>query len=87
MNPTPSGNPLYDWFGLNRELFLSINGMHTPLLDWLMISASAIGHPRMYPFYLAALLWLHWRRRVVDLRGLVTLAIAYVAISMALSPS
>lgn len=86
MTPIPSGNPMYDWFGLNRELFLFINGMHTPALDWLMVFASAIGHPRMFPYYMAVLLWLHWRRRAGDLRGLVTLAVAYVALSMWMVP-
>ena len=78
---------MYDWFGLNRELFLVINGLHTPLLDWLMVSASAIGHPRMYPFYMAVLLLLHWRGRAVALRGLATLAIAYPVVSMAIVPA
>lgn len=77
---------MYDWFGLNRELFLFVNGMHTPYLDWLMVSASALGHPRMYPFYMAALLLLHWRGRAVALRGLATLAIAYPTISMVIVP-
>jgi membrane-associated phospholipid phosphatase len=86
MIPNSTGNPMYDWFGLNRELFLFINGLHTPFLDWLMVSASAIGHPRMYPFYMAVLLLLHWRGRAVALRGLATLAIAYPTISMAIVP-
>jgi membrane-associated phospholipid phosphatase len=86
MIPISTGNPIYDWFGLNRELFLLFNRMHTPLLDSFMIFASAIGHPRMYPFYMAALLWVHWRRGAIALRGLATLAIAYVAISMTIVP-
>jgi undecaprenyl-diphosphatase len=77
---------MYDWFGLNRELFRFINGMHTPYLDWLMGLASAVGHPRLYPFYMAALLLLHWRGWAVPLRGLATLAIAYPIISMVIVP-
>lgn len=86
MNAISTGNPAYDWFGLNRELFLFVNGMQTPFVDWLMILASALGHPQTYPFYLAALLWLHWRRGAIALRGLATLAIAYPTVSMAIVP-
>jgi undecaprenyl-diphosphatase len=40
----------------------------------------------MYPFYMGALLLLHWRGRAVALRGLATLALAYPIISMAVVP-
>lgn len=78
---------LYDWWGLNITLFERINGLHWAPFDTLMLVVTTLGHPNMYPFYLAAALWQAWRRPVgLVLRNVATFAIAYPLVSMIAVP-
>lgn len=80
-------NPLYDFFGLNKSLFLLINHIHAPILDQIMLSASWLGHPNLYPFYMAALLLLTWFRPLtMPLSNVVVFAVSYVATSLIIVP-
>ncbi|PWB54684.1 MAG: PAP2 family protein [Nitrosomonadales bacterium] len=87
-NVTEPGNPLYDCFGLNKSLFLLINKIHAPVLDQVMLSVTWLGHPRLYPFYMAALLLLSWRKPgIMPLRNLVVFTVSYVATSLIIVPT
>lgn len=78
---------LYDWFGLNTRLFEAINGYHTPALDGLVLTASTLGHPNLFPFYIAAALWISWRMpTTLALRNVLTFALGYLLTSIVLVP-
>ncbi|BBP04987.1 hypothetical protein TPL01_25840 [Sulfuriferula plumbiphila] len=51
-------NPLYAWGGLNRLLFLWINGFHSAYWDALMLTMTALGDHANYPIYMALALLL-----------------------------
>lgn len=79
---------LYDWWGLNVALFAQINGVRWPPLDNFLAIMSALGHPGLYPLYLAAALWRAWRRPIAGAtRNVLTLAIAYPLVSMIVVPA
>ncbi|NSL54750.1 phosphatase PAP2 family protein [Uliginosibacterium aquaticum] len=78
----------YDWSGLNTQCFLLINGYHAPALDALMLGITNLGHPALYPFYLAvALVWSHARPASLPLRNVAIFALSYVLVSMLLVPA
>ena len=80
-------SPFYDWFGLNNRLFLWLNGWRTPVLDALMVAASGLGHPRMYPVYIAIALWVAWRKpRLLPMRNPVVFAFGYALVSVVIVP-
>lgn len=80
-------NQIYDWFGLNKSLFLLINSIHTPFLDRLMLVVTYLGHPQLYPFYIAFMLVLMWRKpSVIPPRNIVTFSVSYVLISTFIIP-
>lgn len=84
---TGAVHPAYDWFGLNGQLFALVNDVRAPALDALMLSASALGHPRLYPFYVALALWISWRRPdVLPRRNLVVFAAAFALVSALIVP-
>ena len=81
------GSDLYDWFGINRHLFILINKTHTPALDQFMIMVSYLGHPRLYPFYIAAALLLMWiKPAMMPQRNVVTFSVSYVVTSIYFIP-
>lgn len=81
------GNPLYEWFGLNESLFLSINKVHAPVLDQLMLLVTWLGHPRLFVFYIVFVLLLMWfKPDMMPQRNVVVLAVSYVITSMLLVP-
>ncbi len=49
-------NTFYDWFGLNREIFLTVNNWRGPFIDPLMILWTKIGDFRNMPWLLGAIL-------------------------------
>lgn len=78
---------LYGWGGLNEAMFLLVNRHHGPTLDSIALAITALGHPKLYPFYLAiALSWSAWRPASLPLRNVATFAIGYVVLSMVLVP-
>ena len=78
---------LYDWFGINQQLFILINKIHTPILDQFMLLVTSLGHPRLYPFYIAAALLLMWLRpSLMPQRNVVTFALSYVVTSIYFVP-
>ncbi len=81
------GNNLYDWFGLNQSIFLSINNLHAPVLDQFMLFVTFLGHPRLYPFYIASTLLLMWfKPGMMPQRNVVTFAVSYIVTSIFLVP-
>lgn len=79
---------IYDWFGLNNSLFLLINGMHAPLLDQCMLGITWLGHPRLFPFYIAAALLLAWRKpATLPLRNIVAFTLSYAIVSTLVVPA
>lgn len=52
---------LYDWFGLNRWVFLSINGQESATLDAVMQALSWMGDYRLFPVYLGVGMTVAWR--------------------------
>lgn len=82
-----SDSAVYDWFGLNRGLFLFVNGLHAPIVDSLMVAVSWLGHPRLFPFYVTAMLVLAWRTpRWMPLRKIVVFALSYMLTSVLIIP-
>ena len=78
---------VYDWFGFNRGLFLFVNGIRAPLIDSLMVGISWLGHPRMFPYYIASMLVLAWRTPAsMPLRNVVTFAASYALTSALIIP-
>jgi len=78
---------LYDWFGMNRQLFLLINGYHPSGLDNLMLLVTTLGHPKLFPFYMAAALVFMWRKpTILPSRNVATFGVSYVVISLLLIP-
>ena len=76
------GNNLYDWFGINQELFMLINKMHTPVIDQFMLLVTSLGHPRLFPFYIAVALLITWLKpNAMPLRNIVTFALSYIVTS------
>ena len=56
---------LYDWGGLNRELFSAINGFRGPLIDPLMLAGTQLGDVWNAAWIALALLLLIASRRVL----------------------
>lgn len=85
---TSPENYLYDWFGLNKSLFFMINKIHAPVLDQIMLTITWLGHPGLYPFYIAvALLWA-WRwPKTMRLRNVVVFALGYLVSSVVVIPA
>lgn len=78
---------LYDWFGMNQQLFLIINRFHTPALDNVMLLVTALGHPKLFPFYIALALVIMWRNPTqLPARNVATFAVSYVLLSLWLIP-
>jgi len=79
---------LYNWFGLNKGLFMLINGFHAPVIDQVMMTATRLGHPALFPFYVSTVLLIMWRRPdLMPRRNVVIFAVSYVIVSMLLVPS
>lgn len=80
-------NHFYDWFGFNKSLFLLINKIHAPLLDQAMLLATWLGHPVLYPFYMAAALLLTWRQpSMLPQQNVVVFALSYAITSALVVP-
>jgi membrane-associated phospholipid phosphatase len=57
------------------------------VLDAIMLTASALGHPNRYPFYLAFALWCSWRWPARLAPGnVVVFAVGFVLVSALLVP-
>lgn len=77
----------YDWYGLNDALFLFLNGFHAVWFDRFMQGLTSLGHPALYPFYIAlALCWSLARPASLPLRNVAVFAVAYVSVSVILVP-
>lgn len=84
---TVTDNPLYDWFGLNKAIFLSINALHGPVFDQTALLITHLGAPHLFPFYLALVLLIRWRRPAsMPMRNLVVFAVSYALISPLIIP-
>lgn len=80
-------NALYDWFGLNTWAMLKVNELHWPALDSVMLAATTLSHPNLYPVYLAIALWGSWRApRVLPLRSVLAFALAFPMVSIVVVP-
>lgn len=72
-------NPLYAWGGLNRLLFLWINGLHSTYWDALMLIMTALGNHANYPLYMAlALLLSAWRPLWLPRNNVLIFGVGYV---------
>ena len=81
------GNNIYDWFGINQGIFLSINTIHTPALDQFMLFVTFLGHPRLFPFYIASILLLMWLKpAMMPQRNVVTFAVSYIVTAIFFVP-
>lgn len=77
----------YDWYGLNTEIFLAINQYHAPAFDRLMLALDVLAHPRLFPVYIAAMLWMAWRAPgTLPMRNVVCFATGYLLVSMTAVP-
>ena len=77
----------YNWFGFNEELFLLINGIHSPGLDQLMSLVTSLGHPQLFPFYIMLALVLMWYKPVsMSQQNVVTFSVSYILISAIIVP-
>lgn len=79
---------LYDWLGCNEALFRLVNGWRSPALDSVMVAASGLGHPQLYPFYLPLALWaaLRWPARLPP-RSVLSFAVGYALLSALIVPA
>ncbi|MGH8737913.1 MAG: phosphatase PAP2 family protein [Burkholderiales bacterium] len=57
--------PLYGWWGLNRAIFLWLNGVHAPWWDAVMLAVTNTGSARTFPVWIALALLLAWFRPAV----------------------
>jgi membrane-associated phospholipid phosphatase len=81
-------NHFYDWFGFNKNLFLLINKVHAPLLDQAALLITRLGHPALYPFYMAAALLLAWRHPSrLPQKNVVVFALSYAITSALIVPA
>lgn len=81
-------SPAYDWFGLNRALFLLVNDVRSPLVDAAMVPFSVLGHPRLYPLYVAIAAWYSWRHPArLPTRNLVAFTMGYLIVSVMIVPA
>lgn len=72
-------NPLYALGGLNRLLFLWINGFHSAYWDALMLTMTALGDHANYPIYMAlALLLSAWRPLWLPRSNVLIFGVGYV---------
>lgn len=55
---------LYDWGGLNRELFSTINGFRGPVVDGLALAGTRLGDVTNAAWVLLALLFLAFANRI-----------------------
>lgn len=79
---------LYDWFGLNQALFLWVNKIHAPVLDQVMLAASWLGHPGLFPLYMAAALFMAWKKpEWMPVRNVVVFSLCYIVTSMIMVPA
>lgn len=77
----------YDWYGLNDALFFLLNGFHEAWFDRFLQGVTSLGHPALYPFYIAlALCWSLARPASLPLRNVAVFAVAYVSVSVILVP-
>ncbi|MGH8745565.1 MAG: hypothetical protein ACREUK_03635, partial [Burkholderiales bacterium] len=75
-----SGMPLYAWGGLNRTLFLWINGAHAPWWDAVMLAVTHAGSARTFAVWIALALLLAWfRPSVMPQLNAVGFATGYLA--------
>ncbi len=80
-------NIFYDWFGLNEDIFLVINHSHTALLDQFMLLITGLGHPQLFPFYMAFFLLLSWHKPDIRFRRNITVfAVSYLFLSVITVP-
>lgn len=87
-NATHTAGLAYDFFGINKSLFLLINQVHAPIFDQVMLVVTNLGHPAWYPPYLALALLLAWQRpAVLPQRNVVVFAVSYVLNSMIIVPA
>lgn len=78
----------YDWLGLNSQIFLIINGFHASTADTFMLGVTALGHPSLYPFYIAiTLLWNRARPAALPLKNVVVFALSFVLVSVLVVPA
>ena len=81
------GSNLYDWYGLNHDIFFLINKSHTPTVDSLMLLVTSIAHPRLFPLYITILLVFAWfRPSVFPLRNVVVFSVSYLFASVLIIP-
>lgn len=65
---------LYDWGGLNRELFAAINGLRGPVLDTLMLAGTRLGSAWNAGWIALGLALLLACRRLAPRTGIATFA-------------
>jgi membrane-associated phospholipid phosphatase len=72
--------PLYSWWGLNKAIFLFVNGLHAHWWDAVMLAATNAGSPGTFPYWIAVALLFAWLRPAVMPQLNVTVfAAGYVA--------
>lgn len=61
--------------------------MHAPVFDQLMLVASWLGHPVMFPFYMTMVLVWSWRRpEHMPIRNVVVFSVGYLVTSVIVVP-
>jgi undecaprenyl-diphosphatase len=72
--------PLYNWWGLNKTIFLWINSLHAPWWDAFMLAATNAGSAATFPYWIATALLLAWvRPAMMPQLNVVVLGAGYVA--------
>ena len=84
---TGTTNPLYEWFGLNKAIFLSINSVHGPVFDKIAVVITHLGDPNLFPLYLALILMIRWRYSfAMPIRNIVVFVASYALTSVLIIP-
>lgn len=82
-----AGKTVYDLFGINASIFLLINQIRAPVFDEVMLALSGLGHPVLYPLYVAVALLVTLRKPdFLPLRNVVVFSISYVLTSLVVIP-
>jgi membrane-associated phospholipid phosphatase len=71
---------LYSWWGLNKAIFLLLNGLHARWWDAVMLAATNAGSAGTFPYWIAAALLLAWLRpAMMPQLNVAVFAAGYVA--------
>ena len=72
--------PFYSWWGLNKAIFLIVNGLHAPWWDAFMLAVTNVGSAGTFHYWIVMALLLAWvRPAMMPQLNVVVFGAGYVA--------